>query len=203
MQGNGGICTDIKSCIDWRQPSLYVSFVSIMASPLIWNIVARNEYKRKTLTRAVGPFAGCTILGTCIFFAGLLRDVLYKIALFDQPRYTTVPYWLQTVVSWIVFVTGNSLVGTSFLRLGFYGTYLGDYFGILMNGRVTAFPFNVLDNPMYVGSTLCFVGAALWYERPAGLLVAIYVHLVYATALKFEGPFTAMIYAKRDAKSWS
>ncbi|KAJ2432885.1 Phosphatidyl-N-methylethanolamine N-methyltransferase [Coemansia sp. RSA 2440] len=69
-----------------------------------------------------------------------------------------------------------------------------------MDARVTGFPFNVLDNPMYVGSTLSFIGVSLWHARPAGLLVAAYVWLVYHIALKFEGPFTSMIYAKRNAE---
>jgi phosphatidylethanolamine N-methyltransferase len=42
------------------------------------------------------------------------------------------------------------------------GTFLGDYFGILMSARVEGFPFNVLRDPMYVGSTLCFAATALW-----------------------------------------
>ena len=41
------------------------------------------------------------------------------------------------------------------------GTFLGDYFGILMKEKVTGFPFNVLDNPMYVGSTLLFLAHSL------------------------------------------
>jgi protein-S-isoprenylcysteine O-methyltransferase Ste14 len=28
--------------------------------------------------------------------------------------------------------------------------------------RVTSFPFNVTNNPMYDGSTLCFLSTALW-----------------------------------------
>jgi len=47
--------------------------------------------------------------------------------------------------------------------LGITGTYLGDYFGILMDARVTGFPFNVLENPMYIGSTMNFLGISLWY----------------------------------------
>jgi phosphatidylethanolamine N-methyltransferase len=41
------------------------------------------------------------------------------------------------------------------------GTYLGDYFGILMSKRVTGFPFNLFSDPMYVGSTFAFLGGAL------------------------------------------
>lgn len=40
--------------------------------------------------------------------------------------------------------------------------FIGDYFGILMDERVTGFPFNVCENPMYVGSTLNFLATALW-----------------------------------------
>jgi len=70
----------------------------------------------------------------------------------------------------------------------------------LMDHRVEGFPFNVLRDPMYVGSTLCFTATALWYERPAGLLITAYVYIVYLIALRFEGPFTDMIYSKRAAK---
>jgi methylene-fatty-acyl-phospholipid synthase len=51
--------------------------------------------------------------------------------------------------------------------LGVTGTYLGDYFGILMDKMVTGFPFNVMDNPMYNGSTMCFLGHSLWFAPPS------------------------------------
>jgi phosphatidylethanolamine N-methyltransferase len=57
---------------------------------------------------------------------------------------------------------GGAMVGGAYLRLGITGTYLGDYFGILMKERVTGFPFNVMDNPMYMGSTILFLAHALW-----------------------------------------
>lgn len=84
--------------------------------------------------------------------------------------------------------------------LGVTGTYLGDYFGILMDSRVTGFPFNVVDNPMYVGSTLSFLGTAFWYAKPTGLIVSLGVFIMYRIALRFEEPFTAQIYANRDKK---
>jgi len=40
---------------------------------------------------------------------------------------------------------------------------LGDYFGILMDERVTSFPFNVNENPMYNGTVMIFMGTAIWY----------------------------------------
>ncbi|KAJ7079626.1 phospholipid methyltransferase-domain-containing protein [Mycena belliarum] len=189
------ILKQLSAYVDPYQRSLYVCLISIAASPLAWNVIGRNEYKNHTLSKLVGARVACTILGIMIFLAGLLRDVLYRIALHDQPRYP-LPYEIQTVLSWIIFGAGNFLVATSYHALGFYGTFAGDYFGILHEKRVTTFPFNILDNPMYLGAELCFIGAALWYERPAGLLISLYVHLTYAVALHFESPFTDMIYSQ-------
>ena len=82
--------------------------------------------------------------------------------------------------------------------LGVTGTYLGDYFGILMDAPVTSFPFNVSDAPMYHGSTLSFLATALWRGKPAGVLLTGVVAGAYAVARRWEDPFTGMIYAKRD-----
>lgn len=76
-----------------------------------------------------------------------------------------------------------------------------------MDHRVEGFPFNVLRDPMYVGSTMCFAAGALWYvslfvllctgctphgvwfryERPAGLFITAFVYVVYLIALRYEG----------------
>ncbi|KAJ6546919.1 phospholipid methyltransferase-domain-containing protein [Mycena capillaripes] len=187
-----------SAIVDPFQTSLYVCLIAVTACPSGWTLIARNEYNNRTLTKLIGARVACSILGGVVFVAGLLRDVLYRAALHDQPQYP-LPYAIQTILAWIIFGTGNFLVAATFVRLGFWGTFYGDYFGILKENRVTSFPFNVLQDPMYLGAKLCFVGAALWYERPAGLLVALYVHLTYAVLVRFEGPFTKMIYANRDS----
>ena len=84
--------------------------------------------------------------------------------------------------------------------LGITGTYLGDYFGILMDAPVTSFPFNVTDAPMYHGSTLSFLAVAVWNGKPAGVLLTVLVALAYKVARGYEDPFTGMIYAKREQK---
>ncbi|KAJ7704473.1 phospholipid methyltransferase-domain-containing protein, partial [Mycena rosella] len=161
--------------VDSSQASLYICLISIAASPLAWNVIGRNgavaQYKHHTLMKLIGARVACTILGVVIFLAGLLRDVLCVFCMFIE--------------SWFVFDAGNFLVAISYYALAFYGTFVGDYFGILQEKRVTSFAFNILDNPMYFGATLCFVGGSA--VRPAGLLVALYVHLTYAVALRFEG----------------
>jgi methylene-fatty-acyl-phospholipid synthase len=34
-----------------------------------------------------------------------------------------------------------------------------------MDAPVTAFPFSIMNNPMYNGSTMTFVGSSLWYVK--------------------------------------
>jgi phosphatidylethanolamine/phosphatidyl-N-methylethanolamine N-methyltransferase len=96
---------------------------------------------------------------------------------------------------------GNVLVLSSTWALGITGTFLGDYFGILMDDMVTGFPFNVVKSPMYYGSTMSFLGTALLYGKPAGLLLTFEVFLVYLAAKAFEDPFTSEIYAKRERET--
>ena len=94
------------------------------------------------------------------------------------------------------FALRQTFVVTSTWALGTMGRVLGDYFDILMDHHVEGFHYNVLRNPIYVGSTMCFAATALWcvshecrmlvweatrglgltfhscrYERPASLLI--------------------------------
>ncbi|EIW74764.1 phospholipid methyltransferase [Coniophora puteana RWD-64-598 SS2] len=190
----------LEDIVDTSQPALFVSLAAIVFNPTAWNIVARNEYANKTLTRLFGSARrGCYFLALMIFSFGILRDHLYQTALLTQPRVPLLRSPYDTQLPAIAFSLGQLFVLTSTWALGVTGTFLGDYFGILMDARVEGFPFNVLRDPMYVGSTLCFAATALWYERPVGLLITLFVYVVYAIALRFEGPFTDKIYASRAA----
>ncbi|THV03902.1 phospholipid methyltransferase [Dendrothele bispora CBS 962.96] len=192
----------LEQIVDTTQTSLWIALAAIAFNPTAWNIVARNEYRNKTITRIFGgnTYYGCYFLALCIFSCGILRDSIYHRALSEQPKMTLLPEPYATVVPAALIIVGQIFVLTSTWALGITGTFLGDYFGILMNHRVEGFPFNVLRDPMYVGSTMCFAGGALWYERPVGLLVTVYVYIVYWIALRFEGPFTDMIYSNRFKK---
>ncbi|KAL1856055.1 Phosphatidyl-N-methylethanolamine N-methyltransferase [Paecilomyces lecythidis] len=182
--------------IDFSQKSLQVSALAIAFNPIFWNIVARTEYHKHYLTRIFGsPYYGCYFLAVTIFSLGILRDHLYNEALNDQPYYAPLH---QPLLAYVLFAAGNVLVLSSMWALGVTGTYLGDYFGILMDAPVTGFPFNVSGAPMYYGSTLSFLGVALYKGKVAGLLLTAEVLILYLIALRWEDPFTAEIYAKRE-----
>lgn len=129
---------------------------------------------------------GCYGLAATIFSLGILRDYLYEKALRDQSTSESLNTEFFKAIGAVSFLTGNVLVLSSMWALGVTGTYLGDYFGILMDRRVTSFPFTVSNNPMYHGSTLSFLGTALWFGKPAGIFVTGFVYLMYTIALAFE-----------------
>ncbi|CAB4380081.1 phospholipid methyltransferase [Rhizophagus irregularis] len=188
--------------IDFSQKSFWISFASITFNPLFWNFVARREHKTRFLTRFVGgnPYIGCYCLAIIIFFLGIFRDILYKNAIDKQQKLSSLDNDYSKGLALVLFFTGNFFVLSSMYVLGVTGTYLGDYFGILMDDRITSFPFNVLDNPMYYGSSMVFLSTALWYASPAGIILTCWAFILYLIALRFEGPFTSMIYAQREEK---
>ncbi|KAK9467964.1 phospholipid methyltransferase-domain-containing protein [Lipomyces arxii] len=186
--------------VDLSKDTLKYSLLSIAFNPIFWNIVARLEYSTHILTKLAFGNAkfGCYGLAVTIFSLGIVRDYLYEQCLREQPTLKELEILPVKILAGIVFAYGNILVVSSMWALGVTGTYLGDYFGILMDARVTGFPFNITNNPMYYGSALSFLGTALYFAKPAGLLISGFVLAMYLIALQFEEPFTGEIYAKRE-----
>ncbi|KAJ6788374.1 hypothetical protein PWT90_02910 [Aphanocladium album] len=158
------------------------------------------EYRNQILTKLFGGsrIVANYALAATIFSIGLVRDYLYKTAIAEQPSHPLLQGLHVQAAAWTLLAAGNILVVSSTWQLGIQGTFLGDYFGFLKDEMVTGFPFNVTGAPMYWGSTASFLGTALLFGKPAGLLLTAEVFLVYTVALRFEDPFTAGIYAKRD-----
>lgn len=188
--------------------------IAIAGLPAAWNVVARNEYRHHTIEKAVGDKKrGAYLLAAAIFVVSFGRDAAFMSAVEHNPA-DVLPVVREgvfgsaertlavlRVLGATLMSAGTALVVSSFARLGITGTYLGDYFGILMPARVTAFPFSHFENPMYLGATMNFLGAALSQNSGVGVLLTGWVAMVYhVSTTYFENPFTAMIYAK-DAEA--
>lgn len=188
--------------VNLQATDLQIAILSIIAAPLIWNLLARLEYYTHILTKLAcgNKYLGCYALAIYIFSFSAYRDYLVDVALNNQPTHPLLQNEIAQCIGYVLMGIGAVFVLSSFYQLGITGTYLGDYFGILMDERVTAFPFSVLDNPMYDGSTMIFLGRAITRGTPAGILCSVIVWLMYRIALLLEGPFTAKIYAEKSAK---
>lgn len=172
----------------------------IAFNPVFWNIAAQLELRTKLFTKlGLGNrYYGCYILAAIIFSLGIYRDWIYRIALESQPVAPLLDNLAAKALGASMFAVGNVLVLSSMWALGVTGTYLGDYFGILMDERITSFPFNVCNNPMYIGCYLSFLGVSLWYGKALGFLLSTLMWVMYIFALRFEEPYTERIYAERE-----
>lgn len=198
----------VRELISGYDP-LLLAALGAAALPTGWNIVARSEYRTHWLTKVCcgSKYIGCYVLAFWIFMSSIVRDWLFTEAVLRAPGAAIVAAEHATALYWFgasLLVFGMCLVLTSFYRLGVTGTYLGDYFGILMSHKVTAFPFSTFENPMYLGATCNFLGVAFEQNSWNGVFLAAWIYVVYEVATRlFENPFTDMIYreaAKKAAK---
>ncbi|XP_061086978.1 phosphatidylethanolamine N-methyltransferase isoform X2 [Conger conger] len=139
-----------------------VAVIAVVFNPFFWNVVARWEHRTRGLTRLFGgPYVACYFLGLLIILLNVYRSHSITVAIKAKGRWEGLDSDQVFYGGAALMATGFALVLSSFLALGFTGTFLGDYFGILMDQKVTGFPFNVMDNPMYWGSTANYLGLAL------------------------------------------
>lgn len=167
-----------------------------MANPVFWNIASRFEYRTKLISRiAGGPKNGVVLLGLMILaLNGLRTNLFHTLVETDESPLQLLSTPLAGAIGQVMIVFGTTLVISSTWRLGFFGTFMGDHFGLLLKERVTGFPFNVTDNPMYWGSAIIYFGYSLKHASLIGILLSLCITLSYAIAIRIEEPFTAMIY---------
>ncbi|KAM7038787.1 phosphatidylethanolamine N-methyltransferase isoform 1-T1 [Acridotheres tristis] len=185
--------------VDVTDTGFIVAVLSIAFNPLFWNVVARWEHKTRALSQVFGsPHAACYCLGAVILVLNCVRSHCFTEAMKSQPKVEGWDSHWTYYSGLAISAVGTLFVISSFLALGFTGTFLGDYFGILMEEKVTSFPFSVLDNPMYWGSTAIYLGWSLMHASPAGLLLTAVVAISYTIAVLYEGPFTEEIYRRKQ-----
>lgn len=150
--------------VDECELSFATALVAITLAPLLWNLLGRFQYYTHALSSIfMGRRSGCVVLALWIFLFSLYRDALVVHAIKQQPTLAALDNPLLQAAAGVCALLGGTLVLTSYARLGLFGTYLGDYFGILMDHRVEAFPFSVTQHPMYDGSSLLFLATAVLY----------------------------------------
>lgn len=185
--------------INLESHSLSLALIATVLPPLVWNLIGPFEYYTRGVSMIVRkPIIGVYLSGAIIATLAVLRSALFTAAMRDQPALDALDTPLINAIAGAVFVFGLVLFVGAYYRLGISGTYLGDYFGIFRDERITAFPFNVMDNPMYDGSSIFHMAEAFLNHKPAGIFLAAWLFIVYRIGCLFEEPFTVKLYAERD-----
>ncbi|CAL8304747.1 unnamed protein product [Lota lota] len=187
--------------VDVYDPRFCVAVLAVLFNPFFWNVVARWEHRTRGLSRLFrSPPLACYCLGFLIILLNVYRSHSMAVVMKAQARWEMLDRVEVFYAGVVLLVGGSLLVVTSFLSLGFTGTFLGDYFGILMDEPVRGFPFSLTENPMYWGSTANYLGLALIGASPVGLVLTVLVFISYTVAIAFEGPFTQQIYRERSQR---
>ncbi|XP_077130432.1 phosphatidylethanolamine N-methyltransferase isoform X4 [Ranitomeya variabilis] len=120
------IMAGLSRYVDLMDYNFLLAVACIIFNPLFWNVVARWEYHTHALSRIFGsPYAACYILGALIIFLAIFRSHCFTEAISSQPHswFLKRPEFYYLGVALVA--CGFALVITSFLALGFVGTYLG------------------------------------------------------------------------------
>ncbi len=175
-----------------------------MLNPLFWNAISRLEYHTHLVSRtAGGPKRGVALLAIGILTFNYVRTAVFHKMMDYHTTCVPMQNSLCDALGYLFIIMGTTLVLSSSYRLGFFCSFMGDYFGILLKERVTGFPFNVVDDPMYVGSGLIYLGFSFQHASVIGLILTGCIALSYIIALLFEQPFTSQIYANANSKKIS
>lgn len=154
--------------VDLSDRNLALAIIATILPPLLWNVIGPFEYYTRVVSRAFGrPIIGVYFSAVIIAALSIIRTALFVAAIREQPTLDSMDQPIVHAVGAIIFVTGLIFFVGAYCRLGITGTYLGDYFGIFREERITAFPFSVLVNPMYDGSSIFHFGEAIMYVYPS------------------------------------
>ena len=124
---------DVLLPYETQQHAFARALIVIALCPLIWNILARLEYKTNILsTIFFSKYIGCFALALWIFGFSIYRDALVMDVMRICPKAMWLDEWRWQTFGMVLGIVGGVMVGSAYLRLGVTGTYLGDYFGILM-----------------------------------------------------------------------
>lgn len=150
--------------VDLSDRKLGRAIIATILPPLLWNIIGPLEYYTQIVSKfTLKPIIGVYLSGFIIASLSIYRSALFIEAINSQPQMEDLDSPIFHAIGSFIMVWGLAMFLGAYYRLGMTGTYLGDYFGILQEKRITAFPFNFLNNPMYDGSSMNHLAEAILY----------------------------------------
>jgi methylene-fatty-acyl-phospholipid synthase len=154
---------------------------------LLWNVTSRIQYKTKFFSNLFGDKKRAVYIHTIIIFSfGLSRDFLYKYVVNTSNFFPLIDNQYMTYIGYMILLIGIILVSSATYKLGLIGTFNGDAYGFLLPSIIKSFPFNLFNAPMYLGSTLNFLGYAIINKSLTGIALTILVGIVYFCGNIFE-----------------
>ncbi len=178
----------LEQMINFKNPLLWLSGMHIFFNVIYWNITSRIQYKTKIFSKLFGNKKIAVYIHTILIFSfGLSRDFLYKYVVNTSSNsFPIIDNQYMTFLGYLMLLLGITLVSSATYKLGIIGTFNGDAYGFLLPSIITSFPFNIFNAPMYLGSTLNFLGYAFINKSATGIFLTILVAAAYFFGTFFE-----------------
>ena len=178
----------LEQMINFKNPLLWLSCTHIFFNVLYWNVTTRIQYKTKFFSKLFGNKKLAVYIHTILIFSfGLSRDFLYKYVVNTSSNFfPIIDNHYMTFIGYMILLLGITLVLSATYKLGIIGTFNGDAYGFLLPSIITSFPFNLFSAPMYLGSTLNFLGYAMINNSPTGIFLTMLVAAAYFCGTFFE-----------------
>ena len=176
-----------EQSLNLKNPLILLSGLHIIFNVLYWNITSLIQYKTNFFSNLIGSKKKAVYIHSLMIFSfGLSRDFLYKYVVNTSSIFSLIDNQYMTYLGYMILLIGTTLVISATYKLGIVGTFNGDAYGFLLPSIITSFPFNLFNAPMYLGSTLNFLGYALIKKSLVGLVLTIVVGMAYYFGTFFE-----------------
>jgi len=178
------------------------AIVASLLHVINYNATAQLEYNTRFFTKALGKHA-IYYYAVYLVASALLRDHFINEAMKQSENsFGILPSAISLYLGSILFIGGFLLNLWTLKALGIKGMYNGDSFGFLMKAPVTDGPYKYFNDPQYFGTTVAFVGSAIYYRSLPGFIIAFFVGVFFYLSVRFvEGPHLQRIYSKQSKKT--
>uniref|UniRef100_A0A8C5CHB4 Phosphatidylethanolamine N-methyltransferase n=1 Tax=Gadus morhua TaxID=8049 RepID=A0A8C5CHB4_GADMO len=126
LQVDMSLLGEVVRHVDVSDPRFCVAVLAVLFNPFFWNVVARWEHRTRGLSRLFrSPSLACYCLGVLIILLNVYRSHSMAVVMKAQPRWELLDRVEVFYAGAVLMAAGGLLVLTSFLSLGFTGTFLG------------------------------------------------------------------------------
>lgn len=196
----------ITQMIDFSERRFLDTLLYSMLSMLLWTLLPHLEFKYKLLSRLIGnnKDKAADFLAYFIIYSGTTRNYAFSEAILNNNK-IDFGFWNYPIIAvgYVLMIIGLIIVAFSFYRLGLRGMYFGDHFGFLFKEKVVSFPYDVFDNPQYVGTCSFFTGLSFTHLSPAGIFLTLFINVTYSFLNHFESAKLAIFYPPEKDESRS
>jgi len=194
----------IFNLIDVTEINFIKTLLYSVVCMILWTVLPHLQMKFNLLSKLIGNDNGkaADFLAYVMIYSGCLRNYTFTEAVNHNLK---VDFGAMNILVFIIgyslIIFGLFIVALSFYRLGLRGMYFGDYFGFLFKEKIVNFPYDIMENPQYIGTCSFFFGVSMTHLSPAGLVLTLFINLTYQILNHFESRNLAIFYPPNNESS--